>query len=82
MKRVFRAPTVTEAHLIKGVLENEGIESIIKNEHLSGLAGEVPFMEVWPEVWVIDDHTAQQAEVIINEFQSQLPEPEPPDEIA
>ena len=82
MKRVFRTPTVTEAHLIKGVLENEGIESIIKNEHLSGLAGEVPFMEAWPEVWVTDDAKAAQAEVIINEFQSQPPEPEPPDEIA
>ena len=82
MKRVFSSPTITEAHLIKGVLENEGVESIIKNEHLSGLAGEVPFFESWPEVWVTDDHTAQQAETIIAEFQSQPPEPEPPDEIA
>jgi hypothetical protein len=77
LKRVFCAPTITEAHLIKGVLENEGIESIIKNEPLSGL---VVAVEAWPEVWVTDDAKAVQAEAVIHEFQSQLPEPEPPDE--
>ena len=82
MKRVFRAPTVTEAHLIKGILENEGITCIVKNEHLSGLAGEVPFVEAWPEIWVADDDTAAQAERIIADFQGQTSEPDPPDEAA
>ncbi len=82
MKRVFRAPTITEAHLIRGLLENEGIGSFVKNEHLSGLAGEVPFMEAWPEVWVKDDDKASQAEEIITEFQRQFHETDPPNEAA
>jgi hypothetical protein len=68
MKRVYTAPTVTEAHLVKGVLENEGIRSIVKNEHLSGLAGEIPAMEAWPEVWVLDDNEAERAESILTRF--------------
>jgi Putative prokaryotic signal transducing protein len=73
MKRVFTAPTVTEAHLVKGVLENEGIRSIVKNEHLSGLAGEIPAMEAWPEVWVLDDDLAERAESILARFRDAGP---------
>ena len=69
MKRVFAAPTITEAHLMMGILESEGIEAILKNEHLAGLAGEIPFMEVWPEVWIIDDDETEHAEAIISEYQ-------------
>ena len=72
MKRVFTAPTVTEAYLIKGILESEGIETFVKNEHLSGLAGEVPFMESWPEVWVIEDEEVEHAETIIADYQRDL----------
>lgn len=79
MKRVFTVPTITEAHLIRGVLENEGIDAIIKNEHLAGLAGEIPVMEAWPEVWVLNDSEAQKAEEIISEFQSASPDPDPND---
>ena len=66
---MFTAPTVTEAYLIKGILESEGIETFVKNEHLSGLAGEVPFMESWPEVWVIEDQEVEHAETIIADYQ-------------
>ena len=65
--------------MVKGILESNDINAIIKNEPLSGL---VVAVEAWPEVWVTDDAKAAQAEVIINEFQRQLPEPEPPDEAA
>ena len=72
MKRVFTAPTITEAHLMRGILESEGIEAFLKNEHLSGLAGEVPFMEAWPEVWIIDDDETEHAEAIITDYQRGL----------
>jgi hypothetical protein len=72
LKRVFTAPTVTEAYLIKGILESEGIEVMIKNEHLSGLAGQVPFMDSWPEVWIMDDAEAEHAQAIIDEYHGGL----------
>lgn len=72
MKRVFTAPTITEAYLIKGILENEGIAAFVKNEHLSGLAGEIPFMESWPEVWIIDDEKSDLAVAMITRYHQRL----------
>lgn len=37
MKRVLTCDTVTEAHLVKGRLLNEGIESFLTNEHITNL---------------------------------------------
>jgi hypothetical protein len=69
MKRIFRSPTLTEAHLVLGILKGNGIEAVLRNEHLCGLAGEVPFMDAWPEVWVADDGKASRAEGIIADYQ-------------
>ena len=38
MKRVYTAHDLTEAHLIKGLLEVEGIEAVVQGEHLFPLA--------------------------------------------
>jgi hypothetical protein len=56
---------------MKGVLESEGIEAFVKNEFLSGLAGEVPFMESWPEVWVVHDEESDHAQAIIADYNRQ-----------
>ena len=40
---------------LRAILEDHGIVCIIKNEHLSGAAGELPPIECWPELWVTDD---------------------------
>lgn len=42
MKSVFNATNSIEAHLIKGMLQSEGIESQILGEFLSGGIGELP----------------------------------------
>ena len=55
MKQVFLAHDVTEAHLIKGLLESRGLNALVRGEDLSGTSGEVPFVDVWPTVWVLDD---------------------------
>lgn len=39
----------------KNVLESHDIDCFIKNENLSGAAGELPPTECWPELWLIDD---------------------------
>ena len=69
MKRVFTVPTITEAYLFAGILNNEGVEAVIKNEHVAGLAGEIPFMEAWPEVWVVHDPDLDRAMTILARYQ-------------
>ena len=52
MKKVFTADNlVTVAHY-RNVLESEGIRTEIRNQNLGGVLGEVPFTEVWPQLWV------------------------------
>ena len=66
MKKVTSSPSlVTIAHY-KNLLESEGIPALIKNEHLGSVVGEVPFMEVWPELWVRNDLDLDRARQLID----------------
>ena len=42
MKTVLHPINAVEAHLIKGLLRNEGISSVILGEYLQGGVGELP----------------------------------------
>ncbi len=62
MQKLFVSPNLVEVESLKGMLDQTGIQSWINNQHGSSLAGEVPFAEVFPELWVLDnaDYTAAQ----------------------
>ena len=57
---------LTAGHL-KNILENNGISCIIKNESLQSIAGEVPPIVAWPEIWICDSLQLEKAKSIINE---------------
>lgn len=65
MKLVHTAKHPTEAHMIKGMLEAEGIRSIVRGDQLYGAYGELP---VLPTVWVLDDTLAAHADRLVIEF--------------
>lgn len=66
MKKVTSADSlVTIAHY-RNVLESEGIPALIKNQHLGGILGEMPFQEVWPELWVKNDIDLDRAKQLID----------------
>ncbi|MDG1733311.1 MAG: DUF2007 domain-containing protein [Thalassotalea sp.] len=52
MQKVYCHESLINVHHVKNCLESAGIESILKNESLTSLAGEVPSFECWPELWV------------------------------
>lgn len=66
MKKLTSSPSLITINHFKNVLESEGIESRIKNEHLGAIAGEMPFVEVWPELWVINDLDYDRATQLIS----------------
>ena len=70
MQRVFTAATLLEAHLVQQMLEAEFIPSSVFNENAHGAAGELPITEVWPEVWVRDDHHHSEARSIIERYEA------------
>ncbi len=55
MKKVFVSQNLVEIEMLKERLERAGIPCTIKNQCSSSLAGEVPFTEVFPELWVVRD---------------------------
>jgi hypothetical protein len=54
VKKLYVANDLIEARLLDGILHSRGIGSVVKNESLQGGLGELPFVEIWPEVWVKD----------------------------
>lgn len=55
MQKVFVSPDLVEVESLKAMLEQAGIQAWVKNQQGSSLAGEVPFAEVFPELWVLND---------------------------
>ena len=66
MKRVHNARHLTEAHLIRGLLESHGIEAIVRGDFLTGGWGELP-VDVCA-VWVTDDARYGEADRLLQDF--------------
>ncbi len=54
-------------------LEQADIRCMIKNQRSSDLAGEVPFAEVFPELWVLQDQDYDRARQLLEEAPILLP---------
>lgn len=55
MKKVTSADSLVTINHYRNLLVSEGIRAFIRNEFLGGIVGEMPFQEVWPELWVEND---------------------------
>lgn len=66
MKKVYSSEHPAMTGHVQSLLENTGIECIIKNQYLSGGMGELPINECWPEVWITDDSNFARAMQIVN----------------
>ena len=65
MKKVTVSESLITINHYKNVLESEGIATSLRNEHLGSIVGEMPFVEVWPELWVINDLDYDRAKQLI-----------------
>jgi hypothetical protein len=71
MKKVYVAQNPAEAHLVKGMLESNGIRAEVQGEALWGTRGETPVTpDTLPEVWVLDDDEEQEAVRLVEEYAS------------
>lgn len=76
MKRVFIAPSLLDAQLAVDALSSLGIVTHIFNVNAAGALGEVPFMQVHPEVWVDDDVQEARAREVLAGLRDALPRDE------
>ena len=68
MQLLYSSLKLLEIHHLKNLLEAEGIRCQIRNELLSRLAGEIPFTECAPELWLLDGRDLARARQIVADF--------------
>ncbi|MDX1404451.1 MAG: DUF2007 domain-containing protein [Woeseiaceae bacterium] len=66
MKKVTSADSLVTISHYRNLLVSEGIAAFIRNEHLGSILGEMPFQEVWPELWVENDLDYDRARQLID----------------
>ena len=66
LRKVHTAESIIEIAHLRNVLEQAGIACYVKNERLGGAVGEIPFVECWPELWVLRNGDALQARGLID----------------
>jgi hypothetical protein len=69
MFKVYSAATLPDAHMMRGLLAQAGIEARVFNENAVGGMGEIPFTHTYPEVWVVNERDLQPARDLIREFE-------------
>jgi hypothetical protein len=73
MVKIYSAATLPDAHLVRGLLGQAGIDATVFNENLQGGLGEIPFTHAYPEVWIVDDHDLQRAREVIRQIERPAP---------
>lgn len=67
MEKVYSTDNRFMVWHIKNILQNAGIECVVKNDLLSAAAGVLPPTECWPEVWVLNDANVAKAKSLMSD---------------
>jgi hypothetical protein len=66
------------ASLLKERLAGEGVACLLRNDELATALGEIPFVECYPELWVVDNEIYPRARLLLDkwlaEAEEELPE--------
>ncbi|MEM8981535.1 MAG: DUF2007 domain-containing protein [Pseudomonadota bacterium] len=76
--RVYSADTLTQVALVRNVLEAAGIATELRNEHLASIAGELPPISAWPELWLVDAADLSRATALVADYIAERPPSGPP----
>jgi hypothetical protein len=69
VRQVYVANDIADAHMLRALLEQAGIAATVLGEHLPALAGEIPFAEAHPTLWV-EDSAVDRALGLIEGYQA------------
>jgi len=74
MKRLCKAGSLPDAHILRGLLEQAGIEVHVFNENAQSGAGQLPVSEALPELWVAEERDLERAREVVRRFEAAPPE--------
>jgi len=67
LKRVYSSFNQTAVYHARNLLENAGIETLVRNAALSSAMGELPPAECQAEVWVLNASDYKKAQEILSQ---------------
>jgi hypothetical protein len=70
MKRLYRAADLIEAHPLRHLLGEAGIEVKVLNENAHSGMGEIPFIHAYPEIWLMSERDEPRARRVLEEHES------------
>jgi hypothetical protein len=73
MKKLYVSQSLIDVESRKELLEQAEIPCTIKNQRSAMLGGEVPFVEVFPELWVLHDENFEQAQTLLKDWEEGKP---------
>ena len=69
MKEVFATREATELHIVKALLEAQGLEAVTRNENVWTLGESTRSdIKVWPSLWIVDDACETAARRVIEGY--------------
>lgn len=72
MKLVYTHPNSLLVGQNRGYLESHGIKTEVKNELLQGGAGELAPIDLWQEVWVVNERDYELATKLIQKLKEEM----------
>ena len=73
MKKLYVSQSLIDVESRKELLDQEEIPCTIKNQCSAMLGGEVPFVEVFPELWVLQDEDLEKATALLQDWEEAQP---------
>ncbi len=73
MRKLFVSQSLIDVESRKELMDQAEIPCMIKNQRSAMLGGEVPFVEVFPELWVLQDEDLEQAETLLKDWEKAQP---------
>ncbi len=73
MKKLYVSQSLIDVESRKELMDQAEIPCMIKNQRSAMLGGEVPFVEVFPELWVLQDEDLEQAKTLLKDWEEAQP---------
>jgi rubrerythrin len=73
MRKIYEHIEYARVGHFQTILEEAGIPTLVKNLDASVGAGEIPFTEVFPELWVVEDADYDRALALLESYQPPAP---------
>jgi len=76
MIKVYESFNISQVGQAESLLNSEGIETYIRNEFASSVMGEVPFVEVCPQLFILNAEEEMRAKELLASFENQTTQPD------